>query len=375
MLPSDAVVVMITIDATRADVVLDPAKARMFPVLTEMQRNGVVFENATAAASQTPLSLASLFSGRTFSEQLWQPYSEGKTRFLYPANDTSVRFPEVLSQHGVATFDVGTLVFMSSDFGVLRGFGEEHMVTGGTRHAMAAEAIGPLVARLHRAQRGPMFVYTHLMEPHEPYDRGRKDGTDFERYESEISVADEYVGQVLRALKRKFPGKWALIVSADHGEAFGDHETTGHAKSLYQELVHVPLLIDGATIHHRRVSERVSLVDMGPTILDLFGLPTPPTFLGQSLTPFLVGKDPELTRPIFAEGRLRRSMTSKDGWKIIEDLRRKTAEIYDLNRDPGELDNLFDKEPARADELLTEMRAFFAAHTRTQGGYVPPFSP
>ena len=102
--------------------------------------------------------------------------------------------------------------------------------------------MNPLLGRLHRAGAGPLFVYTHLMEPHAPYDRGRRDGTPYERYVSEVAVADVQLGRVLALLKKRFADRWVLMVSADHGEAFGEHGTFEHGKTLYEELVHVPLL-------------------------------------------------------------------------------------------------------------------------------------
>jgi sulfatase-like protein len=375
LLPDGAVVALVSIDATRADAVLDPANAALFPTFAALAREGVVFRHAMAAGSQTPLTLAAVFSGRPFSEQVWSEHGEQRVRFLYPADDTSVRFPEVLSEHGVETFNAVGLAFMTNDFGVARGFREQSVAVRGMEHAYAADLVDRVLGKLAQAGAGPLFLYTHLMEPHEPYDRGRTDGTDFERYLSEIAIADANIGRVLGYLKEHFPGRWALLVTSDHGEAFGEHGTREHAKSLYEELVHVPLFVAGANVAPRVVDQRVSLVDLGPTILDLFGEDTPPTFLGQSLVPLLAGRNAELTRPIFAEGRLRRALVTPDGLKVIEDLRRKTVEVYDLVSDPGETRNLFDVDTARSDAALAALRTFFAAHTRTEGGYTPPFKP
>jgi arylsulfatase A-like enzyme len=369
------VVVLMTIDAVRADDVFDPANAELFPTLTQMALRGVVFRHAMASGTQTPLSVAGLFSGRTFSEQLWTEHGDGTVRYLYPAEDSSPRFPELLRAHGVVTFTIAGLIFLQNDFGVVRGFSEEKVVVKNARHAPAPELVDPLLNRLRQGGAEPMFLYTHLTEPHEPYDRGRKEGTPHERYLSEISVADKQVGRVLKLLQQHYGDRWALFVTSDHGEAFGEHHTHEHAKSLYEELLHVPLFAMSPAFPHRVVDERVSLVDLGPTILDLFGVETPATFLGQSLAPLLAGGSMELTRPLFAEGRLRRAMVFPDGLKVIEDLRRKTAEVYDLETDPKELRNLFDKDPARSDVALATLRAFFAAHTRTEGGYVPPWKP
>jgi arylsulfatase A-like enzyme len=375
LLPSDAVIVLVTIDATRFDAVADPANDALLPAMAGLRRHGVFFTRAYAPGSQTTLSLATLFSGRYFSEQYWSDIGHGRTRYLYLPDDKSIRFPEVLLSRGVETVNFAGLIFLSNEFGVLRGFSEEKMTVKGIRHATARELIDPLLERLDRAGPGPLFIYTHLLEPHEPYDRGSRDGTPYERYLSEIAVADAQVGRLESHLREHFGFRWALFVSADHGEAFGEHGGFTHGKSLYEELIHVPLLARSPRFPHLRVDEPVSLIDLGPTILDLFGIETPPSFMGQSLVPFLEGRTAHLTRPLIAEGRLRRSLILPDGLKVIEDLRRKVVEVYDLSRDPGETRNLFDVEPARSDEALAALRAFFAAHTRTEGGYEVPFKP
>jgi arylsulfatase A-like enzyme len=164
-------------------------------------------------------------------------------------------------------------------------------------------------------------------------------------------------------------------VSADHGEAFGEHATFQHTKTLYDELVRVPLLVRGPGVAPRAIDTRVGLVDLGPTILDLFGVETPASFEGQSLVPLLKGGAPALDRPLVAEGRLRRAMYLPDGLKVIEDDRRKTVEVYDLGRDPGELDNLFDRDPGRSDAAVATLRAFFTAHRSTRAGYRPVYKP
>ena len=156
-----------------------------------------------------------------------------------------------------------------------------------------------------------------------------------------------------------------VILAADHGEAFGEHQTTQHSKTLYQELVHIPLIIRTPIHRAQEIEDRVTLLDAGPTILDIFGLPTPSQFMGQSLVPFLEHKHPVLERPILAEGRLRRSIVTPDGLKVIDDPRRTVVEAYDLVADPNETTNLWGKDP-RADEALLDLRTFFANNAYTK---------
>jgi arylsulfatase A-like enzyme len=140
-------------------------------------------------------------------------------------------------------------------------------------------------------------------------------------------------------------------------------------------MIHVPLLVWGPGILPRRLPHRASLIDVGPTVLQLFGQPRPESMMGRSLLPLMRGASDTLPRPTFAEGRLRRAYLTEDGLKVIEDSVRKVVEVYDLNRDPDELTNLFDVEPERAGPAVAAMRAFFAEHGLVRDGYEPPYKP
>ncbi|MEZ4306801.1 MAG: sulfatase-like hydrolase/transferase [Polyangiaceae bacterium] len=207
------------------------------------------------------------------------------------------------------------------------------------------------------------------MEPHAPYDRGKRHGTEFERY-PEIGVADAQVACVARP-RPALPSRAVLIVSADHGEASGEHGTRQHTKTLYDELLRVPLFIRAGRVPARLIDTRVTLADIGPTVLDLFGIDTPPTFMGQSLVLLLKGHLTDLTRPVVAEGRLPRALFGDV--KVIEDLRRKVVEAYDLTRDPDELDNLFDTADPRAPAPSAPLRS--SRRTPSAAPATPPYKP
>lgn len=371
------VVVVITVDALRADVVLDPANDDRFPTLARLKRTGTTFTMARAPGSQTSVSLSAFFSGKYFSQLYWAKHGVGRTRFDYPADDPSVRFPALLSQAGVSTASYCSVNFLADEFGISQGFEEQEVVPKGRRHAHGQLMVDRVVQRLQKAGPEPLFIYTHLMEPHFPYNRGKlKKGPVFERYKSEIEVADLQLARVLRQLsKPNLRRRSYLFVASDHGEAFGEHGTTKHTKTLYEELVRIPLLVRGPGVAKREVSEPVSLIDLGPTVLDLFALPIPADYMGQSLVPLLEGKDVELDRPILAEGRLRRALFERNGLKVIVDERRKVVEAFDLNRDPDELVNLFEREPSRVASAVAALRAFFDVHTYRKNGYTPVYKP
>lgn len=356
------VVVLLTVDAVRADLVEAASPRVPLPTLTAMKTGGAHFTDVVTPGSQTAVSLATMFSGRYFSQLRWEKHGTGARRFSYPATDPAPRFPELLTAAGVSTAMVGGLLFLEDHFGVVRGFGQQRILAKGSEHASGHDVIAALLDQLRAVEPGrPAFLYAHLLEPHAPYDRGAKnDGPEIDRYASEVALVDSLVSRVARALEQTFGRRGILIVTSDHGEAFGEHGTTQHSKTVYQEVLRVPLLIHGRSIEARRIDERVGLVDVGPTILDLFGVPVPASFMGQSLVPLLHGETGARrprSSPLFAEARLKRAIFLDD-IKVIDDVRRKTVEAYDLSRDDGELHNVFGRDP-RADVALATLREFF----------------
>jgi arylsulfatase A-like enzyme len=140
------------------------------------------------------------------------------------------------------------------------------------------------------------------------------------------------------------------------------------------------LIVHGPGVAARSIDQPVSLLDVGPTVLDLFAQPTPATWAGQSLVPLLRGEDPVLERPILAEGRLRRAIVTPDGTKVIVDLRRKLVEAYDLAADPGELEDVWDRGPGdeaaqRARVAASALEAYFTAREARAPGYRPVYKP
>jgi arylsulfatase A-like enzyme len=369
------VVVLVTVDAVRADAVLDETKSASFDTLNRLKREGAVFTNARSPGSQTSVSLTAVFTGKYFSETRWEKFGTGRTRFEYAAVDPTERFTERLTRAGVQTFKVVSLTFLRNEFGVAPGFAEEIVATEGRRHARAAEVIGPLADRLRKHGGEPMFAFAHMTEPHAPYDRKTVRGPAFERYLAEIEEADDYLERVVRALSSPaLASRAILIVTSDHGEAFGEHGTYQHTKTIYDELLRVPLVVWGAGVVPRRIDTPVSLVDLGPTVLDIFGVDTPEDVTAESLVPLLAGQDARPTRPILAEGRLRRALVLGDT-KVIVDGRRKTIEAFDLASDPAELTNLFDVAPERAASALATLEAFYGARTYRKDGYEPLYKP
>lgn len=342
LLGSNAIVLLVIIDAVRADLVAsDENTPRSCPRSTPSAARAC---NSPARAAPPPGR-----SGRSppsspivILELYWSVKPKGVSAKVYPHEDGSVRFPEILSRAGVTTSTFTEMPDATNAYGVVRGFEEEQIFRG--KAGYADKVTDALIARLGRQDGGPLFLYVHYLEPHSPYDRGGTKGSPFDRYLREVMIVDEQIGKLRRHLAASgLEGRTSIVLTADHGEAFGEHHTEYHGVSVYEELVRVPLLMKVPGVAPTVVERDVSLVDLAPTFLDLFGQTTPGSFMGQSLVPCLHGEDPALTRPlVFDTGRWQQALIFPDQMKIIRNRRKGTFELYDLTRDPDGL-----REPLR----------------------------
>ncbi|PYX90318.1 MAG: hypothetical protein DMG68_02245, partial [Acidobacteria bacterium] len=153
----------------------------------------------------------------------------------------------------------------------------------------------------------PFFMWVHLYDAHDPYDPPPPFKSRYASapYDGEIAYADSAVGKLLTALRTKGIYEGALIaVMADHGESLGEHGESTHGVFLYDETLHVPLLLKlpadrGAG---KKLEMRVGLVDVAPTILQEAGIPIPPGVQGQSLLTMINAASTATDdRPAYAE--------------------------------------------------------------------------
>lgn len=180
-------------------------------------------------------------------------------------------------------------------------------------------------------------------------------------YDKKVEIADARMGQMLSLLKES--GIWDRAVVAlisDHGEEFMEHGAIDHGYSLYEEQLHVPMMIHFPGQKDRRdVQEPVRTLDLFPTLADALGLAQIPGTDGASLLPFLRGQGPP-PGPLLAESDYRlfvhlRAIREGDH-KLILDLADGKKELYNLRLDPGEKEDISAKEPRIAYELEQKLR-------------------
>jgi arylsulfatase A-like enzyme len=370
--PEQPLVLLITLDALRADL-LNREHLEALPAFQRFAEKAAVFTHARAPSPQTAASIAALFSGRLHSQLRWaQNPAIASPSKTFPHEDSRPRFPELLQKAGIATAMSAASSTLLNRYALVRGFGEEF-----EKVKTAEGHVELLIQRLDQKPAGALFWWSHFLDTHAPYKAGGGEGSLFERYRKAVAYASEQLEAIVAAVERNGLGaRTFIIVTGDHGEAFGEHNSHYHATTLYDELLRVPLIIRGPKIRGQRIDVPVSVTDVGPTVLDLMHQPTPPSFLGQSLVPLLAGVTTAFERPIVAEsGRGMRAMVFPDNFKLILDERNGTLELYDLTADPGELRNLYDRPEAQGKERLARLRAYFDAHEYRNAGYEKPFRP
>jgi arylsulfatase A-like enzyme len=366
-------VVLIVVDALRADQVGAIAGAGEFtPFLDAFARESLVFTNASSTASGTRVAMPTLLTGTWPARTPWRP---GTTDLA----DAAVTLPERLGAAGWQTIGVVNRWVAGQMKGLAQGFDEYGPnLTLDEQKAHQDRAAGLLTHRLidrlvRRSGDAPLFLYVYYEDAHHPYTTRKSPERRFgaaakERYDGDIAYADRQLGVLLEHLR--WSGRWdrtVVIVVADHGEEFGEHGGQRHARTLFEEVLRVPIVVRVPGLEPRQVDAPVSLVDVVPTVLELTGQPLDAASVdGRSLfLPALAGVvDPD--RPILSELRgqprahhLRAVRSGR--WKLVQDLTASTVALYDLEADPGETADVAAAHPAVRDALLKTLAAASAA--------------
>jgi arylsulfatase A-like enzyme len=264
-------------------------------------------------------------------------------------------FPELLQAKGIRTLSAHAHGYFSSA-GFDQGFDVWQIVPGivfknetdpnvtSPQHEAMAERIldDPRLAT------GRFFAWFHFLDPHDQYVAHDKDGipaygkTLRDRYDAEVTYTDRYLGKLLDFIAGKPWAKRAVIlVTADHGEAFGEHGQFNHGFEIWENLVRVPMFFVVPGAEPRHIDTPRSAIDLAPTILELLGLPPEPGFAGTSLVPELFGaeaapRDVVVDLPMTSDNDKRRALVHGN-LKIVAYGKDELLRLFDLEADPREL--------------------------------------
>jgi arylsulfatase A-like enzyme len=337
------------------------------PNLTKLADKSAVYTRAYSISSFTSKSVGAILSGQYPSTLYRGP------AFFTKYSNANLFFPEVLQHAGVRTMAGQAHGYFERGNNVRQGFDVWNLVPNLKWDAekdvsVTSQDMTPMaIDMLKDATKtdGAFFMWLHYMDPHHEY-RIHKECPDFghrarEMYDNEICYTDLWIKKLLDYCEAQSWWKdTVLVVTADHGEAFGEHGMWNHAFALWEVLTHVPMMISGPGIQPRRIEERRSHIDLAPTIVDLLGVTAPTTFVGKSMVPELLGAEaPGNREPILLDlpadsYNPRTRVTIQGDYKLIEDPNDK-FQLYNLNDDPDEKKNL--APVAAMKEKLAEMKA------------------
>ena len=413
-------IIWITIDTLRADhMSVYGYPVRTTPRLEEFARTATVYTACGSQAPSTWQSVPSLLSGTT-------PYRHGGVTETRKLSEDVLMLPEILQHEGYETVGESANPWVSARYGMTQGFEEFHlyntddelMLYDVMKLAMRLDPwdvfrlrdylpsyayvpFGTLVddavdALQARRSQSPLFLYLQPVDPHGPYQAPLRyvagKGSDFTRadyvsywalktgvrlsprqrhslvalYDGAITYTDAELGRLFDRLRElDLFDRSLIVVTADHGEQLSDHGLWRHSNSLYQALLHIPLLIKYPHQHTASVvREPVSSIDIMPTVLRVLGqgCPTceghPLQEAGRVSAPprfaYLMGHDE--VKPVI------RSVVD-GGWKLIlADKKGLPAEqLFRLDQDPDETDDQRAAHPEIATRLASLLDHYEAA--------------
>ncbi|MCB9529123.1 MAG: sulfatase-like hydrolase/transferase, partial [Myxococcales bacterium] len=370
-------VLWVTIDAVRADrIELYGYGRETMPNLTRLGAQGLVFERAYTSAGRTVYAIPSMFSGRPIG--LMNVDHVGSQIVLGEGNELIFERMRDAGYRTVA--HIGAALAEYTWFGIEQSFDDfvTHGVGGGPENGDVAELLTEgVIATIdgHRAALDPRpwAIWTHYYEPHAPYrpvpDSPFGTATPSDIYDGEIRFVDAQIGALWQALvDRGLDRDTVLVVTSDHGEAFGEHGKRYHGRQLYDESVRVPLILVAHGLPARRITTPVSTIDAAETVAHLLGLRPGFAYGARTHVPAWLGQgQPDPKRQVFVENlphndrpENRLLAVVEWPWKYIVNLARGREELYDLAADPEEKRSVAREQRAVTRRLAAAARAEMA---------------
>jgi arylsulfatase A-like enzyme len=382
---------LVTLDAfARRELEAAERPHEVAPNLSALAEQGLVFEQALAPASYTLASVGTLLTGQG-------PETHGVVMVEGPEGVRRLdvgapRLASRLAEQGWRTAAFVTNPNAAGRHGFEQGFeryDELFREPELWREGVAGEHLPPRLAGwLGEVGDEPFLAWVHVFEPHAPYDsppdlrarfvapydgpvRGDRRWIDAyktsevavdeagwrhlrELYRARMALSDRVLGDLLAVLESTGrQDDTVVVVTSDHGEAFGQHGSIEHGDEVYGEQLEVPLVMVIPGEQPRRVAEPATLADIAPTLLSLAGLDVPPDVEGRDLRGMAAGA----SVPLLSRSSERRPVLAwtRGSSRLIVDTETRRRELYDLVEDPGESRNLIDSRPATAALLYREL--------------------
>ncbi len=371
--PEPLNVLLLTVDCLRADMPWTGYPRPIAPNLTKFAEQGVVYTRLYSVASYTAQSVAAWLTGQYASTL----YRTGV--FFTSYTKANAFFPEALEAQGVKSIGWFSHLYFGRGKGIDRGFAAWELVPGitfdpQTDNYVTSDKMYDLGVKLLGKQeytKGQFFAWAHFGDPHDQYIK-HKESPDFgnknrDRYDSEVWYTDHYIGKLIDWAKGQV---WwphtIVIISADHGESFGEHGQYRHAFELWEPLVRVPLIVMGPGVLPKRLDALRSQIDFAPTIMEFMGKNSNAHFAGQSLVSEILDHEvPQSRAHIQLEltedtnNPERRAIIAGD-YKLLIRGYDESYLLFNLKEDPSEEHNLSQTEPERLKEMKSLYKDAFS---------------
>jgi arylsulfatase A-like enzyme len=337
--------------------------------IDRLARQGVVFEHAYTLYPGTRVFMTSMLTGRRMpsfkQHQMPQEFQEESLPVMLKRRDYHTLVKGVFELTSSRRFDPDDYEI---DTNLRRATAEEIRESGTIPHIPIEERFAQIEEHLREAQelKRPVLIWLHMLQPHRF--RGKfvpTKGFDFGKsldglYDSAIAGPDALIVRLEKLLEKHLSDdrETIWVIMSDHGTGMsrGNKQDTG--KTLYNDHVHVPLIIKGGGITPGRLPGPIdSAVDISATLLDLAGIEPPPNYDGTSLVPLLERRsNPDVLADRFIalqSGSWRGAIQGR--FKLIA--RKKSHSQYDLKADPQEKKNIADENPALVESMKERMEA------------------
>jgi len=355
--------VLFTLDTTRADHIGSYGyKLSKTPNIDSLANNGLICEKAYTPVPLTLPSHTSILTGL-------YPFNHGvRNNGSYKLDDKYTTLAEILKSNGYQTIAVISSYVLSGKFGLKQGFDyyddslDSHKILNTLKSQISANIVytkfKSLYKKINKNKR--FFAWIHFYDPHTPYIKRKKFYNDkiknevIASYDSEIGYMDMYIGKILQDLKQdNLLDNTIIVFVGDHGEAFGEHkEIYSHMIFGYEENLRVPMIFYNKGLFKKsRIKNRVNTIDIFPTILSALKIKTNNKIDGINL----------LNKELKQESLYFESIYPKEefNWApvfgIISNnykfIKLPDKELYDLESDKKEKNNLYFKKIKLANEL------------------------
>ncbi|MBU1475288.1 MAG: sulfatase-like hydrolase/transferase [Acidobacteria bacterium] len=365
-------VILITVDTLRADRIhCYGYEGVETPTMDMFAARGVRFERCVA---QTPLTLPSHTSLLTGTFPTFHGVRDNGGFLVPPQLETMA---ESFKKAGYDTSAFVASYVLDSKWGLNQGFdtyfdrfdlSKYKTISLGNVQRRGDEVIDETLAWLDQHKAGPFFSWIHLYDPHTPYEPPPPFDTRYSNrpYVGEIAYTDSQLARLWLYLESQgLVENTVLVFTSDHGESLGEHQESTHGFFIYQEGIHVPLIIVTPVEKYRGHTNGsvVTLVDIMPTVLEMAGLPLPDQLQGRSLLPLMTGEKKFEDSFAYAETYYPRFHYGWSELKSVQDRRFKLViapdlELYDLDNDPDEMSNLVVSMPQETRRLMEWANSF-----------------